>query len=144
MKLDDIFGLWEEDSKIDRSELGDAALKISQLHNKYYRIFVNERLVLRKYEAEMKRLKLAKHEFFLLGPTEETRDAGWDLPAVGKPLKSDIPTYLDADKDIIELSLKIGMQNEKIELLASIIKTIAQRSFNIKAAIEWERFKVGA
>jgi hypothetical protein len=92
----------------------------------------------------MKRLRLAKHEFFLLGPTEETRDAGWNLPAVGKPLKSDIPTYLDADKNIIELSLKIGMQSEKIELLASILKTIAQRSFNIKAAIDFERFKVGA
>ena len=144
MKLDDIFALWEQDSKVNKAELGDAALNISQLHNKYYRIFVNERLVLRKYEAELKQLRLAKHEFFLLGPTEETRDAGWELPAVGRPLKSDIPTYIEADKDIVALSLKIGMQSEKVELLSSIIKTIAQRSFNVKAAIEWERFKVGA
>lgn len=35
------------------------------------------------------------------------------------------------------------MQLEKIELLESVIKTFTNRGFNIKAAIEWEKFKVG-
>jgi hypothetical protein len=41
------------------------------------------------------------------------------------------------------MSLRIGIQQEKIELLESIIKSLTGRGFNIKAALEWEKFKVG-
>ena len=90
MKLEQIFELWDVDCKINRSELGEEALNISKLHNKYYKIFANERLVLKKYEALLKQLKLAKNEFFILGPTEETHAKGWTLPPQGKVLRSDV------------------------------------------------------
>ena len=143
MKIDDVFALWEVDSKIDRSELGNESLKIPQLHHKYFKIFTNERLLLRKYEAEMKLLKLQKYEFYTQGPTKETQELGWELPASGKILRADSSNYVESDKDIINLSLKIGIQQEKIELLESIIKTLTQRGYNISAAINWEKFKVG-
>ena len=144
MKLDDIFAEWEQDSHIDRSELGEEALKIPKLHFKYYKIFTNERLVLRKLEADMKELKLSKNEFYTMGPTEETHAKGWRLPPQGKIIRSDVHNYIEGDKDIIQLSLKIGVQHEKIDLLESIIKSLTNRGFNIKAAIEFEKFKVGA
>ena len=143
MKLEQIFELWETDSKINRSELGDEALKIPQLHYKYYKIFSNERLVQKKYEAELKLLKLEKQEFYIMGPTEETHAKGWKLPPQGKVIRSDVGNYVDADPDVINLTLKIGLQNEKIDFLESIIKTLANRNFNIKSAIDWEKFKVG-
>lgn len=144
MKLDEILELWQEDTKIDRTELGDEALNIAKLHHKYYQILVNERLVLRKHESELKKIKLDKYEFFTQGPNEETQAKGWKLPAKGLILKADIPMYMDADDDLITLSLKIGVQQEKIELLESIIKTIMNRGYNIKAAIEWQRFINGS
>lgn len=143
MNIDDILNLWQEDVKIDRTELGDEALNIPKLHHKYYEIFVKERLILRKYEAEFKQLKLDKYEFLTQGPNEETKDKGWRLPAKGMILKGDIPMYLEADQDIINLSLKIGLQQEKIELLDSIIKSIMNRNFVIKNAIDWNRFTMG-
>ena len=144
MKIEEIMDLWQEDANIDRTELGDAALIIPKLHHKYYKIFVNERMVLRKYEAEMKTLKLDKYEFFTQGPSEETKDKGWRMPAKGLILKSDIPTYMDADSDIINLNLKIGLQQEKVDLLDSIIKTIINRNFIIRSAIDWQKFTMGA
>jgi len=144
MKLEDIFAEWEQDSHIDRSELGDEALRIPKLHHKYFKIFANERLVLRKYESELKQLKLAKHEFFTMGPTEETHALGWKLPPQGKILRSDVNNYIEADSDVVNLTLKIGIQQEKIGLLESIIKSFTNRGFNIKAAIDFEKFKVGA
>lgn len=144
MKLDEILDFWQEDTKIDRTELGDEALNIAKLHHKYYQILVNERLILRKHESDLKQLKLDKYEFFTQGPNEETQSKGWKLPAKGLILKADIPMYMDADDDLITLSLKIGMQQEKIELLESIIKTIMNRGYNIKAAIEWQRFINGS
>ena len=143
MKLEDIFNEWDQDSRIDRTELGDEALKIPKLHHKYFKIFTNERLVLRKYEVELKQLKLAKHEFFTMGPTEETHALGWQLPPQGKILRADVNNYIDADQDVVNLTLKVGIQQEKLELLESVIKSLTGRGFNIKAAIEWEKFKVG-
>lgn len=143
MKLEEILDLWDVDSEINRQDLSEEALKISKLHAKYYRIYVNERLILKKYEAELKTLKLDKTEFYTQGPTKEQMDLGWRLPAIGKVLKSDINTYLEADKDIIKLSLKVGLQNEKVDLLESIIKSFNGRGYNIKAALDFERFKMG-
>jgi len=143
MKLDTIFELWEQDSKLDKTDLGGEALRISELHHKYYKIYSNERLVLKKYESELKELRLQKQEFYLMGPTEETHAKGWSLPAVGKVLRSDLSSYIDADKDIISSTLKIGLQNEKIDLIESILKTLHGRNFNIRAYIDWEKFKVG-
>ena len=143
MKIDDIYDEWEKDSHIDRSELGDESLKIPKLHHKYFKIFTHERLTLRKYEAELKQMRLLKHEFYTLGPTEETHEKGWKLPPQGRILKSEVSNYIDADKDIVNLTLKVGIQQEKIELLQSIIKSLTNRGFNIKAAIDWEKFKVG-
>lgn len=143
MKLDDIYQEWEKDSEINRNELGDEALRIPKLHHKYFKIFTQERLTLRKLEFDLKQLKLEKYEFFTQGPTPEQHEKGWKLPPQGKILKSDANNYVDADQDIVNLALRIGMQLEKIELLESIIKTLTNRGFNIKSAIEWEKFKVG-
>jgi hypothetical protein len=143
MKLEDILQLWEEDSVIDKQNISDEALKISKLHHKYYRIFINERLTLRKYESELKVLKKDKYEFYTQGPTEETHNLGWRLPPIGKILRTDAGMYVDTDKDIINLALKIGIQHEKVDLLESVIKSLRDRNFNLRAAIDWEKFKAG-
>ncbi len=143
MKLESIFELWDEDSRIKREDLADESLKISTLHSKYHKIYTQERLTLRKYEHELKQLKLDKYEFYTQGPTKETMEKGWQLPPIGKVIKSDVDKYMDADKDIVSLSLKIGLQHEKIELLESIIKTLHNRGFQIKSAIDWIKFTSG-
>lgn len=144
MTLDEIFKLWETDSTVNPSELGNAALDLAKLHHKYYSVFSRERLLLKKLDAEMKRLKLDKQEFYVDGPTEEQMALGWRLPPKGRILKSDVSNYLDADNDIIKMNLKIAYQQEKIAALESIIKMIHNRGFHIKSAIDFERFKVGA
>ena len=124
MKFEDIFAEWDKDSKIDKNELGDESLNIPRLHHKYYTIFISERSTLRRLDHEMKRLKLDKYEFYAHGHTDETREKGWKLPPRGMILKSDVPMFVDADKDIINLSLKIGTQQEKVEFLDSIIRSL--------------------
>lgn len=143
MKLDDIYQEWEKDSEINRNELGDEVLRIPKLHHKYFKIFTQERLTLRKLEFDLKQLKLEKFEFFTQGPTPEQHEKGWKLPPQGKILKSEANNYVDSDQEVIQLALRIGMQLEKIELLESVIKTFTNRGFNIKSAIDWEKFKVG-
>ena len=143
MKFEDIQNLWEEDCSIDRTRLGDEALKIPKLHSKYYKIFTQEVMRLRKMEAELKELRLEKWEFLTLGPTQEALDKGWRLPPQGKILKNEVELYLDTDKDIVDKTLKVGVQKEKAKFLEAILKELNGRNFHIRAAIDWERFRAG-
>ena len=143
MKLEEIYSEWKKDSEIDMTSLGDESIKIPKLHHKYFQVYSSEKLLLRKYEAEMKQLKLVKYEFYTMGPNEDT-PSNWKLPPRGMILKTEVPMYMEADKELIELSLKIGYQQEKVELLESIIKSLTNRGFQIKAAIDWHKFTMGA
>lgn len=144
MKIDDILASWAVDAEQDITAIGDNAMAIGRLHHKYYSILIQENMLLYKYSNDMKVLKLDKREFLTQGPSEENKNLGWKLPPKGKIIKSDVDVYIDADKDIIELSLKIAMQNEKIELLQSLIKVVVNRNFTLRIALDWEKFKSGA
>lgn len=143
MKLDNIIELWAEDSKIKREILDEESLRIPKLHHKYHTILTHEKLSLRKLEMDLKVLRLEKFEFYTQGPTKETDAKGWKLPDIGKIIKTDVEKYIEADKDIIELSLRIGLQHEKVALLDSILKTIMTRNFVIKNAIDFVKFSNG-
>ena len=136
--------MWDRDSKIDESELGSEALKIPLLHARYFRVFTDERMALRSLEYKMRKLRLAKYEFYTQGPTKETQELGWALPPSGKILKADVSMYIDADPDILDLNARIQLQQEKLELLESIIKSLNGRGYNIKVAVDWVKFQMGA
>jgi len=143
MKLDEIHALWSQDCDINRIELGEEALKIPKLHSKYLRMFSDERMLLRKLEEDRSTLKLLKIDYYRgVLPEEDLRANGWE-PFRLSVLKSDLPMYLDADQDIIKINLKISVQQEKVDTLEAIIKSISNRGYLIKSAIDFEKFKVG-
>lgn len=143
MKLEDIQAAWKQNSTIDRTELGEESLKIPQLHSKYFNIYSQERLVLRKLEADYKKLQRLKHEYYtgVIGE-EDLQQYQW-TPFMLKILRTDLSLYLDSDKDMQTMQLKIEMQKEKVDFLDSIIKSLATRGYQIKNAIDWTRFQMG-
>lgn len=142
MKLEDIQKHWDEDSIIDRHSLGDESIKISSLHAKYYRIYIHEQLLLIKMKEELTEFRMMKHEFLTEGPNE-THPPDWELPHRGKILRNQVEPYIDSDKQVIEKTLRLGLQKEKVLFLKSIIDSLVGRGFNIKAAIDYERFRAG-
>jgi hypothetical protein len=142
MTLDEIFDEWKQDAAIDPTQLGNSSLDIAKLHHKYYKMFSREKLLLKKMETDMKTLKFEKQEWYVQGPTKEGMDKGWRMPPKGKILKADVKEYIDSDPDVIEYFLKMAYQQEKIDLLESIIKTLSQRGWQIKTALDWEKFRV--
>jgi hypothetical protein len=149
MTIDEIFAEWDKDSKIDRTELGRESLEIPKLHNKYYRIYINEKMKLIKQEANLKQLMAHRHDFYSGNIDNETlNDLGWreEWEKIGRRtiLKADIPRYLESDELIVNQQLKIAAQKEKVGLLDSIIKSLVNRGFNIKAAIDFAKFQSGA
>lgn len=144
MELADIHALWDVDSKIDETELGQASLIIPQLHSKYMKIFTTERLILKRLEMEHRELQHLKWEYYGGSLDHETMtERGWK-PNPLKILRSDIGHYIDSDSDIIKSNLKMAYAKEKIDLLESIVKTLNNRGFLIKNYIEWYKFTNGA
>lgn len=144
MKLDEIQLMWERDAQIDRTELGEESLRIPQLHSKYFKVFSQERLTLRKLEADYKRLFKDKYEWYNGSIAEETLQQYEWQPNPLKILRTDIPMHIEADMDIQSLQMKIEMQKEKVDFVENIIKSLTTRGYQIKGAIEWEKFKMGA
>ena len=143
MQIDEIFELWSEDSNIDTMQISEEAVKIPKLHHQYYKIFSQERLALKKYETDFKKLHQMKFEYFLGTLDQETlKENNWK-PNPRSILKGDIPMYIDSDQDIINLTLKIGLQKEKVSILESIIKNISDRGYMIKNYIDWQKFTNG-
>jgi len=144
MKIEDIVEEWSRDAEIDSTEISAESLKISRLHAKYLRIRTEESIRLRVLESEMKALKREKHEMYTMGPTKEQRDRGWDMPARGMILKPDVPIYMESDREIVNLSLKIGAHQEKVEMLDSIIRSVMSRGYQLKTALDFIKFTMGA
>lgn len=143
MKFDDIMSTWEQDSRMDDTELGAESLKIPLLHHKYYKLYVQEALQLKAFEQEYKSLYRLKYEYYMGVLDQETlAEKGWD-PNPLRILKQDLSIYIDSDEDLQRVQAKIDIQKQKASFLESAIKTITNRGFLIKNAIDWERFKVG-
>jgi len=143
MRFDDIRSMVSKDMVIDDSELDLESLKIPQLHNKYLNLFHDERILLRKLEADRRELVRDKWEFYSGKISQEKlEERGWE-PFLLKILKQDLDMYIHSDPDVTLIDDRITLQKEKVDYLASIIKSISGRGWEIKNAIEWRKFTSG-
>jgi len=143
MTLDEIAAEWTKDSKIDKTELGVESIKIPELHSKYLKIFFDERRRLKGLQFQSRETYLRKYEYYNGKMSEEEMKAlGWE-PFMKRLMKNEVDHYLDADKDMIQEKAKIVNQEEKIDMIAEIIKNLNQRNFQIKNAIDYLKFTNG-
>ena len=143
MSTDDISEIWAQDAKIDEANLMGESKKIPELHNKYYTMYYKEALKVKKLRYDYKELELAKREWIDGSMAEEDlRERGWK-PYQRKVLRNDIDKYLQADPEIIRLSLKIDYHTARADYLEDIIKTIHSRNFIIKSMIDVLKFQHG-
>tara|TARA_R100000231_G_C5320363_1_gene163218 strand:- start:643 stop:1077 length:435 start_codon:yes stop_codon:yes gene_type:complete len=143
MELSEIRKLVKEDAVIDDAELDVESIKIPQLHNKYLNIFHDEKLILLKTEAEYKSMLRVRWEYYSGKMSkEELEDYGWE-PFDLKILKPDLGIYLDSDPMLVKLKNKVSYQKEKIEYLESVLKSLNNRNWIIRNAIEWRKFTSG-
>lgn len=143
MKLEEIHDLWAADNETPVVQFDLSINAVPLMHAKYLRIMSNERMLLRRMEEDRKELVKLKYDYFRgVLSSEDLKEHGWE-PNRFSILKSDIPMHLDADKDIINMNLKIAVQQEKVDVLDQIIRHISNRGYLIKTSLDWERFKVG-
>ena len=143
MKTDELIMEWEKDSEIDKTELGKESLRIPQLHSKYLKEFYMAKALQTKLNGDFKKLYKLKHQYYQgILPEEDLKQQNWD-PQPLKILKSDIPMYLESDEDLQIIQQRITLTEDKIEIIENIIRTLNNRGYLIKNAVEWEKFKMG-
>ncbi len=144
MDIETLYNEWAKDGTIDQANISKSTADIPKLHNKYFRWYVEEGLKLKKLKAEYKILYKLKGEYYRGElDDEELKQHGWK-PQPLKILRTDVPMYLEADTDVVKLSLKIGLQEEIVAYLESIVKQISNRNFLMKTIVDWEKFRTGA
>jgi antirestriction protein len=137
MNLDEIQLSWEEDSKIDEDNLHSESTKIPSLHAKYYRILNNILLMKKLEENKFKQLKKTKWQYYTGKADPEVYI---EKPFDHKVLRQDVDKYMDSDEDLIKVLNKIDYFQVMLNYLDSILKTINNRTFQIKNSIEWQKF----
>ncbi len=144
MKIDDIHSEWETDCRIDDTALDSVAGRIPILHSKYLRYLSNERLLKKKLDTDLSELRQAKSDRLLGLMSKSELDArGWEAEK-RRYLKGEVEHALAADSDVSTLSLKIAFQQEKCDVLDSIVKMVMNRNFIVKSMIDWKKFISGA
>lgn len=139
--LEKIQEMWEKDAVIDPDNLHTESLKIPSLHAKYYDIYNNLILLRKKAEQQRKNIRHERYEYY---SGKSDPDVYVQNPFPKKIRDKDTMTkYLDADEKLSSSSLKIDYYDAMLSYLEDIIKQIHQRNYQIKNAIEFNKFIAG-
>lgn len=143
MKFEDIETLWAADTHIDQNHLDDEACNIPNLHAKYYSILIQEKAILHSLKDT---LNLLEHNLTLYYSGQMTLDEMKTLelePMDRKIVKPDMSRWISVNNEVVKMKQKMGVQNEKVEFLKSILQQINTRTFIIKDAIAFKKFQAG-
>ena len=141
MNLEKIQEMWQRDSVIDTDNLHDESLKIPQLHSKYYTVYNTITLLREKARTNYNTIRLERYNYYT-GKAEPEVYAEEPFPYKVRE-KDAIQRYMDADEKLIKVDLKIRYYDATLKFLEEIIKNVSNRTFQIKNAIEWNRFQAG-
>ena len=145
-KFDKLREDWTEDSHVDfqfknkqySADLAQVALDIPFIHNKYLNHYTDISQIKTSLEFEIRKLVKEKREYY-----------GGEADAkiyAEKPFGNSIKTsekmkvYLESDDEIINLEAKIKFLDQMLYWLDQVMKQISNRGFQVKSAIEWEKF----
>ena len=141
MDLEKIQEMWQNDSTIDPDNLHDESLKIPQLHSKYYTIYNTITLLREKARETYNRVRLERHNYYTgKAPAEVYAEDPFPYKVRDKEA---LQRYMEADEKLNSIDLKIRYYDVMLKFLEEIIKTVANRTFQIKNAIEWHKFQAG-
>lgn len=144
MKLTEIQQNWEQDSRIDETNLGRESTRVPTLHAKYLNVLSKVKLQLRKAESDYYNTRRLKYRYYRGEMSrEELAVMEWVQFQGNKPLKNEMDEFLQCDKDLIELQDKMEYFRTVIYTLEQILRSINSRTWDIKTAVEYMKFTQG-
>ena len=141
MNLEAIQEMWEKDSHIDPDNLHDESLKIPQLHSKYYTLYNTINLLRERAREQYSKVRLERNNYYT---GKAPAEAYVEEPFPYKVREKDaIQRHLDADDRMNKIDMKIKYYDSMLKFLEEIIRAVSNRTYQIKNAIEWNKFQAG-
>ena len=141
MNLEQIQEMWEKDSKIDPDNLHDESLKIPQLHSKYYTLYNTITLLRERAREQYSKVRLERYNYYT---GKAPAEAYIEEPFPYKVREKDaIQRHLEADDRMNKVDMKIKYYDTMLKFLEEIIRAVSNRTYQIKNAIEWNKFQAG-
>ena len=141
MNLEQIQEMWEKDSHIDPDNLHDESLKIPQLHSKYYTLYNTITLLRERAREQYSKVRLERYNYYT---GKAPAEAYIEEPFPYKVREKDaIQRHLDADDRMNKIDMKIKYYDSMLKFLEEIIRVVSNRTYQIKNAIEWNKFQAG-
>ena len=141
MNLDKIQEMWERDANIDPDNLHNESLKIPQLHSKYYTVYNTISLLREKARESYNRIRLERHNYSTgKAPAEVYAEDPFPYKVREKDA---IQRHMEADEKLNVIDMKIKYYDVTLKFLEEIIRNISGRTYQIKNAIEWQKFQSG-
>ncbi len=125
---------------IDQERLDQESLKNQTIKSKWleHRTRYDQLLIMRR--ADHQKMYRQKWEYYG-GKADAKVYAA--KPFDIKVLKNDLTMYIQSDDDILEIQGKISYYESIIKYVDGVIKSIDNRGWDIKNAIEWKKFEAG-
>ena len=140
MNLEELKLQVSQDLRVDDEHLDTESLKNQEIKAKYLEHKSKFELLLFKAKGDYKRLYREKWEYY--GGKADAKiyaSKPFDL----KVLKTDLGVYISADEEIIDAENKIGYLETVVDYIKGVIKSVDNRGWDIKNAIEWKNFEAG-
>lgn len=143
MTINEIKAMVQSDLDIDETELGKECLKSPQLHNKYLCFLMDEKHNLNLMESILRTLEKDKWLYYTGKMSEEDLEKNKWEPFDLAIVRQDADLFINADKQYNDMAIKVNQQKEKVNYLENVVKIMSNRAWNIKSAIEWNKFTQG-
>ena len=145
-RFDTIRSEWEVDSEVDfqfkdkaySTDLGKLALEIPFQHNKYLNHYIDLQQIKTSLEFEVRKLVKDKKEYY--GGEADAKTYAEKPFGTHIITQDKMKTYIEADTDVINVEAKVKYVDQMLYFLDSVMRQVSNRGFQIKSAIEWEKF----
>ena len=141
MNLETLQEKWKSDCQIDTDQYGNASIIIPQLHQRWMEFYNTFSLMKKDREGEMRGLIKEKWIYYKgKAPATVYREVPFDFKLT---TKEEVNMFIDADDDVRKLQNKIDYIEQVLFYLDGVLRQINSLNFQIKNAIEWEKFQAG-
>ena len=125
----------------DQEHLDQESFRNQEIKSKWLDYKTRFELLLVKNKGDYQKLYRAKWEYY--GGKSDAKiyaSKPFDL----KVLKTDLSVYITSDEEVIDAENKIGYLETVVDYIKGVIKSVDNRGWDIKNAIEWKKFEAGA
>jgi hypothetical protein len=140
MTLEEIMDSVDKQLEIDAGNLGNESLRQVKIFSAIQRMYVTETRKLETTITNFEKVKAKRTQYYSGKATAEEYKAE---PLRVSVLKGDIPDLLKVDPKMIETKGILNEQERIVKYLEDSKKQLAERNFNLRLAIDFQKTQLG-